>query len=309
MKTIQEKLKELPQSPGIYLMKDRHGDIIYVGKAKNLKNRVRSYFHHNPQHSKKVQRLVWNIADLSWEVVATELDALLLECRLIQIHQPIYNRMMKTHTNYQYVAVTTEEVTMVASPEALLEGTLYGPFRQYKQLPELLELLQETYLLAGNSEWLTLAITRQLPEMAQRPLPQRLAAIKAFFAGEPTDFIQLLDRRIAFLAENLHFEKAAELQQQRERVQHFQRYVQKRTAFYKQEHLVYELPLADGQYKKVYQISHGRLLATVTVPLTDTVNLAWPPSQAGRPLAKEEVDPMDILLGFITGHPSGQALV
>lgn len=301
MKTIQEKLKDLPELPGVYLMKDSHGGIIYVGKAKNLKNRVRSYFHHNLQHSKKVQRLVWNIADLEWQVVDTELDAFLLECQLIQENQPIYNRMMKTHSNYKYVLVADDGLKVVADDGAAM-GALFGPFRQYKQLPELLSLLQETYLLPGNSQWLTLAITKQLPEMPKRPLTERMGEINGFFSGGETDFFQLLDRRIAASAQSLQFEKAAELQEQKAKFQHFHQYIQERKAFCRQERLVYAQPLADGVHKKVYQISGGRVLATKTVKLGETVVFDWPEPEEAAHLRKEDVDPVDILRGHIKGH-------
>lgn len=105
---LKEKVKNLPLLPGVYLMKNSDGKIIYVGKAKNLKNRVSTYFHQNKQHSKKVLRLVRSIADFEIVVVDTELDALLLECQLIQHYRPIYNRRMNYFDNYNYLHIQSD---------------------------------------------------------------------------------------------------------------------------------------------------------------------------------------------------------
>ena len=88
---LKEKIKNLPKSPGIYKMKNTHGDIIYVGKAKNLKQRVNSYFIQNRQHSRKVLEMIRWIDDFDYETVDTEFDALLLECHLIHQIRPRYN--------------------------------------------------------------------------------------------------------------------------------------------------------------------------------------------------------------------------
>ena len=92
---VEEKLQTLPTKPGCYLYKDSNGEIIYVGKAINLRNRVRSYFHKSANHTPKVQRLVKNIHDLEYIVVDSELEALVLECSLIKRHQPHYNVRLK----------------------------------------------------------------------------------------------------------------------------------------------------------------------------------------------------------------------
>lgn len=105
---LRDKSNRLPLSPGVYLMKDKSGLIIYVGKAKALKNRVTTYFHSNSQHSAKTLRLVDNIFDFDFICTKTELDALVLECSLIKLHQPKYNILLKDDKGYNYIKISRE---------------------------------------------------------------------------------------------------------------------------------------------------------------------------------------------------------
>lgn len=111
---LREKSNRLPLSPGVYLMKDKNGTIIYVGKAKALKNRVTTYFHHNSQHTAKTLKLVDNIADFDFIVTQTELDALVLECSLIKLHQPKYNILLKDVKGYNYIKISKEEFPRIS---------------------------------------------------------------------------------------------------------------------------------------------------------------------------------------------------
>mgnify|MGYP002974698573 CR=1 FL=1 len=106
---VAEKLKLLPDSPGVYIMKDASGRIIYVGKAVVLKNRVRQYFQHNKNHSPKVKAMVSHIADFEIIMTHSEVEALILECNLIKKHRPHYNISLKDDKSYPYVKVTVQE--------------------------------------------------------------------------------------------------------------------------------------------------------------------------------------------------------
>ena len=105
---LRDKSNRLPLSPGVYLMKNKSGLIIYVGKAKALKNRVTTYFHNNSQHNAKTLRLVDNIYDFDFICTKTELDALVLECSLIKLHQPKYNILLKDDKGYNYIKISRE---------------------------------------------------------------------------------------------------------------------------------------------------------------------------------------------------------
>lgn len=104
---IQNKLPLLPDKPGCYLMKDRQGTIIYVGKAKVLKNRVRSYF--TGSHDTKTQRLVTEIHDFEYIVTSTNIEALILELTLIKKHDPKYNVLLKDDKSFPYIKITNEK--------------------------------------------------------------------------------------------------------------------------------------------------------------------------------------------------------
>lgn len=130
MGTPQEKLKNLPRQPGVYIMKDPQKNIIYVGKSKCLKNRVSQYFHSN-QPNMKVQAMVDNIADFEYIVTDTELEALVLECNLIKKHKPYYNILLKDGKQYPYIKVTTSEEfprILLARKQEKDKNQYFGPY-------------------------------------------------------------------------------------------------------------------------------------------------------------------------------------
>lgn len=108
MNVIQEKLKLLPDDPGVYIMNDRDGNVIYVGKARNLKNRVRQYFHASVK-TEKVMAMVQNVTDFHYIITKSEIDALALENNLIKKYKPKYNILLKDDKTYPYIKVAISE--------------------------------------------------------------------------------------------------------------------------------------------------------------------------------------------------------
>ena len=106
---IKEKLKNLPMSPGVYLMKNQKGDIIYVGKSKVLKSRVSSYFINSKSHTVKTRKMVDNVYDFDYMLTDSEVEALILECNLIKKHMPKYNILLKDDKQYPYIKITVKE--------------------------------------------------------------------------------------------------------------------------------------------------------------------------------------------------------
>ena len=106
---IQEELKKLPDSPGVYLMHDADDAIIYVGKAVNLKNRVRQYFQSSRDKTAKIRKMVSRIRRFEYIITDSEMEALVLECNLIKEYSPKYNTMLKDDKGYPYIRVTVEE--------------------------------------------------------------------------------------------------------------------------------------------------------------------------------------------------------
>ena len=110
---IQQRLDTLPHSPGVYLMHNVRGQIIYVGKAIDLANRVRSYFHASAQENAKTRRLVAEITDIEWIITESEVEALILEANLIKKHRPRFNVRLKDDKRYPYLKITRDEVKLV----------------------------------------------------------------------------------------------------------------------------------------------------------------------------------------------------
>ena len=123
---IQEHLKQLPAEPGVYLMKDKFDNIIYVGKAKILKNRVRQYFQSSKNHSSKVKSMVKNIDKFEYIITDSELEALILECNLIKKYKPKYNVLLRDDKTYPYIKVTTnEDFPRVLKVRKVKHSTIY----------------------------------------------------------------------------------------------------------------------------------------------------------------------------------------
>ena len=147
--SIKDKVKSLPQSPGIYQYFDKDGKIIYIGKAKTLKSRVSSYFNRT-QDSGKTRILVRQIMDIKFLVVDTEVDALLLENNLIKKYKPKYNILLKDDKTYPWICIKKEPFPRVFSTRRIIkDGSEYfGPYASVKMMRTLLDLAKELYPLS-----------------------------------------------------------------------------------------------------------------------------------------------------------------
>ena len=141
---IQSLLKTLPNSPGVYQYYDSDGKIIYVGKAKDLKKRVSSYFTKDQSENGKTHILVKKIVDIKFIIVATELDALLLENNLIKKYQPRYNVLLKDDKTYPWICIKNERFPRVFTTRNIIkDGSLYfGPYASVKVMHTVLDLVK-----------------------------------------------------------------------------------------------------------------------------------------------------------------------
>lgn len=147
---INEELKKLPTCPGVYMHKDRLGTVIYVGKAVNLRNRVRQYFRSSSQHSPKVRSMVSNIAEFDYITCGTEMEALILECNLIKKYMPKYNILLKDDKTYPYIEVTmSEEFPRVIRTREVKrdENRYFGPYSDSTAVWRILKMIDEMYPL------------------------------------------------------------------------------------------------------------------------------------------------------------------
>ena len=223
---VVEKLKLLPDSPGVYIMKDAQGTIIYVGKAIVLKNRVRQYFQHNKNHSPKVRAMVSHIADLEFIMTHSEVEALILECNLIKKHRPHYNISLKDDKSYPYVKVTVnEEYPRVFMTRRILkDGARYfGPYTDVTALHRSLSLLRKLFPLRTCRQLqkrpcLEYHIRRCLAPCAGKVTPEdydvMVRSVLLFLEGRTEQIEKELRTRMEQAAEAFHFETAARLRDQ-----------------------------------------------------------------------------------------------
>ena len=145
---IKEHLKKLPAKPGVYLMKDKFDNIIYVGKAVSLKNRVRQYFQSSKNHTSKVKSMVKSIAKFEYIITDSELEALILECNLIKQYRPKYNVLLRDDKTYPYIKVTiNEEYPRVLKVRKILKdkAKYFGPYTNITSVNDTLEIIRDIY--------------------------------------------------------------------------------------------------------------------------------------------------------------------
>ncbi|PHV72233.1 hypothetical protein CS063_01795 [Sporanaerobium hydrogeniformans] len=220
--TLKEKAKTLPDLPGVYLMKDSEGTVIYVGKSKQLRRRVSSYFGSDKGQSSKVKKLVRHIKSIEYEVVDTELDALLRECTLIKELKPIYNRLLKEDKKYCYIVVNKEE----ALPRARLayekgkEGIYFGPYDRKQSLEEAIEAINLYYgwptckEVVEKEGCLSFLRGRCLgfceQEVARQVLASHLQDMFDFLRGKHQKVLNFYKMKMEKAANQLEFEEAAQ---------------------------------------------------------------------------------------------------
>lgn len=220
---IEHKLALLPALPGCYIMKDINAKIIYVGKAKNLKNRVRSYF--KSSHEGKTAKLVSEIVDFETIITSTNKEAFLLEITLIQKHQPYFNIKLKRGTGYPYIKITNErDPRILITGDVKKDGGFYfGPYPDVYAAQETLRFLQRVYPLRrcqGHQGRPCLyyhmgqclgACFKEVPESVYTA---QIKEIKRFLNGQVDPVKKELTAKMTTAAEEMQFERAAELRDQ-----------------------------------------------------------------------------------------------
>lgn len=218
-KNIQEKLALLPDQPGCYLMKDRQGTVIYVGKAKVLKNRVRSYF--TGSHDRKTQALVSEIADFEYIITSSNIEALILEMNLIKKYDPKYNVMLKDDKSYPFIMLTSERHPRLVITRKVnrKKGKYFGPYPNVGAAKETKKLLDKLYPLRKcrtlpDRPCLYYHIGQCLApcvfDVSEETYKKMTDEITDFLNGGYKDVKKELAKRMHEAAENLEFERAKE---------------------------------------------------------------------------------------------------
>ena len=223
---VAEKLKLLPDSPGVYIMKDARGKIIYVGKAIVLKNRVRQYFQSSRNQAPKVRAMVSHVADFETIMTANEVESLILEANLIKKHRPRYNIRLKDDKSYPYVKVTVQEEypRVFITRRVVRDGARYfGPYTNVTALRDSLKLLKRLFPLRTcrmmpDRPCLEYHIKRCLAPCVGKVTAEdyraMIRAVLLFLEGRTDDVERELEHRMTLAAEAYHFETAARLRDQ-----------------------------------------------------------------------------------------------
>ena len=235
---IEEELKKLPAKPGVYIMHGEKDEIIYVGKAVVLKNRVRQYFQSSRNKGAKIEQMVTHITRFEYIVTDSELEALVLECNLIKEHRPKYNTMLKDDKSYPYIKVTTQE----AYPRVLFARRMkkdknrwFGPYTSAAAVKDVIELVRKLYQVRSCNRVLPKDIGKERPclyyHMKQCKAPcqgyigqeeyrENIQKVLRFLNGDFQETIQELTGKMQQASEELRFEDAM---QYRDLIQSIQR--------------------------------------------------------------------------------------
>lgn len=247
---LKQKVKNLPKTFGVYIFKDKFNNIIYIGKAKNLKNRVSSYFNLSISHSNKTQILVKNIFDLDYIVVNSELEALLLENKLIKKNKPKYNINLKDSKTYSYIKITDHQSENFKSKQKLenfskenylkipkiyltrkinKDGTYFGPFRDTFLAKELIKLVVELFQLVTNSTYssqsqlnyqIGLAPAKNLENIDIKDYLKKVEMAKKFLKGDTKSILKTLKLDMNKASKEQKYEIAAIKKRQIDAIKH-----------------------------------------------------------------------------------------
>ena len=224
---IEEELKKLPAKPGVYIMHDEKDEIIYVGKAVSLKNRVRQYFQSSRNKGVKIEQMVTHISRFEYIITDSELEALVLECNLIKEHRPKYNTMLKDDKSYPFIKVTVNE----AYPRVLFarrmkkdKAKYFGPYTSSGAVKDVIDLVQKLYQVRNCSRVLPRDIGKERPclyyhmkqcdapcqgKVSQEEYRKKISQVLRFLNGDFKETIDMLTEKMMTASEEMRFEDAA----------------------------------------------------------------------------------------------------
>lgn len=282
---INEELKKLPTCPGVYMHKDRLGMVIYVGKAVNLRNRVRQYFRNSSQHSPKVRSMVSNIAEFDYITCGTEMEALILECNLIKKYMPKYNILLKDDKTYPYIEVTmSEEFPRVIRTREVKrdENRYFGPYSDSTAVWRILKMIDEMYPLKKCS-------TLHFPENTRPCLNyfigkckgicvgkadreeylEMIRDILGILGGRDAGVIRKLERKMMEASDALKYEEAAKY---RDYIRALRSLSEKQRATMVREHdidILIPIRTHRNQIVAQYRVREGKMIGREIIYMND----------------------------------------
>ncbi|MBV8821217.1 MAG: GIY-YIG nuclease family protein, partial [Ktedonobacteraceae bacterium] len=325
---------DFPDHPGVYLMKDASGQVIYVGKAKCLKERLASYYNHPLGYTRKMDGLLQSVKEIETRVLGSELEALLVESQLIKALQPMYNVQLRNYDLYPFIKIDTQHPfpRVYATKEVAADGARYfGPFRSRRVVDLTIELVQKLFPLR--------TCTRGLPPQAKPSEPclrlhldrcpgpcrggvdpaeyrKSIDQVCAFLGGEREDLLERLRRQMFEAAQNLNFERAAWLRDAircADEVLIGQRLI---TGAVEANNLFIVYPSARQGRDELFLIRHGRLVQQQRVVheptalcngVREMLALARTLADAPSIVGQAEVDQINIISRWIHRHSDDRA--
>ena len=337
LKKIRDQtLPGLPDRPGVYFMRDGRGTVIYIGKAKSLRNRVRSYFTGVENHVPKTRKLVRDVRDVTWTETGTELAALLEESKLIKRTLPVYNRALRRYRDYPFLRLDTTHRTPTISwtPRIANDGAeYYGPLGRRGQAEELVELIGRLFGLRECADTVyDLGRPCLYHDMGRCGAPclggdgaeqyeLEVDRVRRFLTGQDAEAVEMVEEAMRQAAATREYEAAGWYRDQLRRLQRTMGRQRRIASAVHEHHAVLVEPLAPGYDglaggAQLFLIRHGRLAARVDLPadpgpdevadlaaaLAETFDPGLaPPESHLRP----DVDEMRMLANWMRLHPDG----
>ena len=283
---LEEQIRRLPESPGVYLMKDAEGTILYVGKAARLRHRVRSYFTRRHKLTPKLKRLVAGTADIDFFITASEQEALILELNLIKRHRPHFNVQLKDDKSFPYLKINLgQEWPRIIITRRLEEGgaRYFGPFASAKSVRQTLRVIKEIFPFRTCSEkisghrprpCLEYDIHQCLAPCIDTTIKEEYAEVIRrvilFLEGRQQRVIKELERKMQRAAEGLYFEKAAII---REQIQAVERVIEGQkiaTRVRGEQDVIAFVQEKDQAHVQVFFVRGGRLIGRDSFTLKGT---------------------------------------
>lgn len=331
----EEVLPQLPDRPGVYFMKNGRGQILYIGKAKSLKNRVRSYFTGIEGHPTRIRQLVDAVREVEWEETGSELGALLLESRLIKIHQPRFNRALLRYRNRPFIRVDVRHPfpRVTWSSYLLNDGAEYfGPVAGRRQAELVVELINRFYLLRECDDDLfargkrcfyadigRCAAPCEGGEAAAR-YGDELARVRAFLTGRDRSLLDQLEKAMREAAGRMAYEEAGQYRDWMRRLSQMLDKQQRVAAPVLAHNAVLYLPgVVDGTVQ-LYLVRFGRLVETVTLAVPPTAEAVAhlrerlalhfdPAREEPDRYMKQEIDEIRVLAHWMYVHRDSTAQI
>lgn len=304
---LEQKLKSLPEAPGIYQMLDRNGNIIYIGKSKCLKKRVHSYFVPSPVWD-KAKEMARFIVDLEIVVTDTHLEAMLLECEMIKKIKPHFNAMMKNDRKYSYLTLEENYRRNPLKITEEREAWSFGPFRSRGQLQEVMDTLRNLYPICRERRKYEFDYHIFPCEMDTEMFSENKKTLEILFSDtrEMSRFLKEIERKMKRAASEQSFERALKYRDLSLRLAHIQKYLG-RFEEWREADLVYGVPVGSGY--KLFYISGGMIIwKEQAADNTEETRgrLIQHAGKAGRQLErteKELMDYQDIVYAELSQNP------